>query len=159
MRCGHSTSTGATARNSGPGKSPLRPRPACSIASSVAMLASRSVRAVDEDGSTVTKSTVPAIVDLRPSIGKRVTVRMPDSPAVSFFQLSVLPAPSDVTTPIPVTTTIGLPALSRGAVMFSPSVLPFYLLDRLDQSHAFALPVTGSHDDNLGRRPGHFNLQ
>ena len=49
-------------------------------------------------------------------------VRMPDSPAVSFAQLSVLPAPSDVTTPMPVTTTIGLPNLSRDAVMFSPPV-------------------------------------
>jgi hypothetical protein len=48
---------------------------------------------------------------------------MPDSPAVSFFQLSALPAPSDVTTPMPVTTTIGLPNLSRGAVMFSPPAL------------------------------------
>jgi hypothetical protein len=82
------------------------------------------VRPVEEEGSTVTKSTVPAIVVFRPSIGKRVTVRMPDSPAVSLAQLSSLPAPSDVTTPIPVTTTIGLPNLSRGAVMMSPSVPP-----------------------------------
>ena len=92
-------------------------RPASS-ASSVAISASRSVRPVEENGSTVTKSTVPAIVVFRPSIGKRVMVRMPDSPAVSFAQLSALPAPSDVTTPMPVTTTIGLPNLSRGAVMF-----------------------------------------
>jgi hypothetical protein len=35
-----------------------------------------------------------------------------------------LPAPSEVMTPIPVTTTIGLPNLSRGAVMMSPSVPP-----------------------------------
>ena len=86
----------------------------------MAISASRSVRPVDENGSTVTKSTVPAIVVFKPSIGKRVTVRMPDSPAVSFAQLSALPAPSDVTTPMPVTTTIGLPNLSRGAVMISP---------------------------------------
>ena len=46
-------------------------------------------------------------------------VRMPDSPAVSFFQLSVLPAPSEVMTPMPVTTTIGRPNLSRVAVMYS----------------------------------------
>ena len=76
----------------------------------------------------MTKSTVPAIVDFRPSIGKRVTVRIPDSPAVSFFQLSALPAPSDVTMPMPVTTTIGLPNVSRGAVMMSPSVPPQELL-------------------------------
>ena len=77
--------------------------------------------ALAEKGSTETKSTVPAIVVLRPSMGKRVMVRMPDSPAVSFFQLSDLPAPSEVTTPMPVMTTIGLPNLSRGAVMASPS--------------------------------------
>ena len=44
--------------------------------------------------------------------GKRVMARMPDSPAVSLAQLSVLPAPSEVTTPRPVTTTIGRPILS-----------------------------------------------
>src|ERR1700686_986083 len=159
IRCGHSTSTGPTARNSGPGKSPLRPIPDCSRASSAAISASRSVRPVDEDGSTATKSTVPAIVDLRPSIGKRVTVRMPDTPAVSFAQLSVLPAPSDVTTPIPVTTTIGLPNLSRGAVMISPPVPRSNLLHGLDQGHAFALPMTGPDDHNLGRRLGYFKFQ
>ena len=103
----------------------------------------------------MTKSIVPAIVDFRPSIGKRVTVWMPDSPAVSLAQLSVLLAPSDVTMPMPVTTTIGLPKLSRGAVMMFPvSMFPrrVALLNRLDQGHAFALPVTGSHDHNLGWR-------
>src|SRR5713226_6085331 len=123
--------------------------PDCSIASSVAISASRSVRPVDEAGSTVTKSTVPAIVDFKPSIGNRVTVRMPDSPAVSFAQLSSLPAPSEVTTPMPVTTTIGLPNLSRAAVMLSPQV---QLLDRLDQGHALTPPVPGPDHHNLGRR-------
>ena len=47
-------------------------------------------------------------------------VRMPDSPAQSLAQLSVLPAPSEVTTPMPVTTTMGLPNLSRGAAIVSP---------------------------------------
>src|SRR3954451_22144258 len=140
-RCGHSVSTGATARNSGPGKSPLRPMPDCPNASSVAISARRSVRPRGEEGSTVTKSTVPAIVVFRPSIGNRVTVRIPDSPAVSFAQLSSLPAPSDVRMPIPVTTTAGLPNLSFDAAMrFLP--LPRRLLDRLYQSHAFAPPVT-----------------
>src|SRR6202047_1887638 len=157
-RCGHSTSTGATARKSGPGKSPLRPMPDCSSASSVAISASRSVRPVDEEGSTFTKPTVPAIVVFKPSMGKRVTVRMPDTPAVSFAQLSVLPAPSDVTTPIPVTTTIGLPNLSRGAVMISPPVPRSNLLHGLDQGHAFALPMTGPDDHNLGRRLGYFKF-
>src|SRR5665647_3840298 len=55
---------------------------------------------------------VPAMRVFRPSVGKRVMARMPDSPAVSLAQLSVLPAPSEVTTPRPVTTTIGRPILS-----------------------------------------------
>jgi len=97
--------------------------PACEIASSVAMSARRSERSVEENGLTGMKSIAPAIVVFSPSIGKRVTVRMPDSPAVSFVQLSFLPAPSEVTTPMPVTTTIGLPSLSRGAVMIPPSKL------------------------------------
>src|SRR3954452_25161937 len=159
MRCGHSTSTGATARKSGPGKSPLLPMPDCPTASSVAISASFSVRPVDEAGSTVTKSTVPAIVVFKPSIGKRVMVRMPDSPAVSFAQLSSLPAPSDVRMPMPVTTTIGLPNLSRDAAMISPLIPRRRLLDRLDQCHAFASPMARPGDDNLGRRLGHFNLQ
>ena len=58
---------------------------------------------------------------LRPSVGKRVIVLMPDSPAQSLAQLSVLPEPRDVTTPMPVTTTTGLPDLSRIAVMVPPS--------------------------------------
>src|ERR1700726_4879814 len=158
MRCGHSTSTGATARNSGPGKSPLLPMPDCSSASSVTISARRSVRPVELNGSTLTKSTVPAIVVFSASMGKRVMVRIPDSPAVSFAQLSVLPAPSEVTIPMPVTTTIGLPNLSRGVAMLSPPVRSLMSLDRFDQGHAFAPPVTGPDDDNLGRRPGHFNL-
>src|SRR3984893_10879726 len=132
--------------------------PDCSIASSVASPARRSVRPVEENGSTVRKSTVPAMVVFRPSIGKRVTVRMPDSPALSFAQLSVLPAPSEVTMPMPVTTTIGLPNLSRGAVMFSPPIKSPSSLDRFDERHPFAPPVTCAYDYNLGRRLGHFNL-
>jgi hypothetical protein len=92
------------------------------MASSVTISASRSERSVEEKGSTGTKSIVPAIVVFKPSVGKRVIVRIPDSPAVSFVQLSALPEPSDVTTPMPVTTTIGLPNLSRVAVMLPPQV-------------------------------------
>ena len=77
-------------------------------------------------------------------------VRMPDSPAVSFAQLSVLPAPSEVTTPMPVTTTIGLPDLSRGAVMISPVDAAPCQLDRFDQGHAFAPPVAGSRPPQSG---------
>src|SRR5258708_24925585 len=157
--CGHSTSLGVTARNSGPGKSPLLPIPDSATASSVAISASRSERSVDVKGSTGTKSTVPAIVVFSPSMGKRVMVRMPDSPAGSFAQLSAFPEPSDVTTPMPVTTTIGLPDLSRDAVMFFPAGAAPGSLDGFDQGHAFAPPVTGSDDYNLCRRPGHFNLE
>src|ERR1700716_1198936 len=158
-RCGHSTSIGATARNSGPGKSPLLPIADCAMASSVAISASRSERSVEEKGSTGTKSTVPAIVVFRPSVGKRVMVRMPDSPAVSFVQLSALPEPSDVTTPIPVTTTIGLPNLSRVAVISTPSSRWTGSADCFDQRHAFAPPMASPHHDNLGRGFGYFNLQ
>ena len=79
---------------------------------------------------------VPAMRVLRPSVGKRVMARMPDSPAVSLAQLSVLPAPSEVTTPSPVTTTIGRPILSLvDGHLRSPSADPF------DQSEGFAPPV------------------
>src|SRR5512142_2702524 len=54
-----------------------------------------------------------------PSVGKRVMALMPDSPAVSLAQLSVLPAPSEVTAPRPVTTTIGRPILSLPAAIFA----------------------------------------
>jgi hypothetical protein len=131
----------------------------CAIASSVAISASRSERSVEEKGSIGTKSIVPAIVVFKPSVGKRVMVRMPDSPAVSFFQLSALPEPSEVTTPMPVTTTIGLPNLSRVVVMFSPAGAATRSLDRFNQGHAFAPPVTGPDNHNLGRWSGHFNLQ
>src|SRR5258708_19297116 len=69
------------------------------------------------------KSTVPATVVLRPSVPNRVICRIPDSPAVRRRQLSDLPAPSDVTRPPPVTTTIGRPALSRMLPMCSPDSL------------------------------------
>src|SRR3954465_14653563 len=62
------------------------------------------------------KSMVPAIRVFRPSVEIRVISWMPDSPAVSLRQLSSRPAPSDVITPIPVTTTIGRPAWSVLAI-------------------------------------------
>ncbi len=118
-RCGHSISTGATARNSGPGNSPLRPMRASAIASSATMNAMRSPSSVEQNGSTGTKSTLPAIVVLRPSLAKRVMRWMPDSPAVSLAQLSAFPAPSEVMTPMPVTTTTGRPFLSRADAISS----------------------------------------
>src|SRR5246127_2582051 len=138
-------------------------------ASSAASSPRRSVSATEVNGSTERKSTPPAIVAFRSSVGKGVIVRIPDSPAVSFAQLSVLPPPSEVTMPMPVTTTIGRPSLSRGAVMFSPPVPSAksfarkihpdkILSDRLDQGHAFTPPMPGRDHHNLGRRLRHFNL-
>src|SRR5215467_13076679 len=69
------------------------------------------------------KSTVPATLVLRPSVPNRVIARIPDSPAVRRCQLSTLPAPSEVTRPLPVTTAIGRPALSRMLPMCSPASL------------------------------------
>src|SRR5215510_9093642 len=62
---------------------------------------------------------VPAILVFRLSVGKRVIALMPDSPPVSLVQLSLLPAPSEVTTPSPVTTTTGRPILSLPAAIAS----------------------------------------
>ena len=53
----------------------------------------------------------------KPSVGKREMRRMPETPPVSFAQLSDVPMPSEVTTPIPVTAMIGRPFLSRVAVV------------------------------------------
>jgi hypothetical protein len=89
---------------------PRDPIAAWPTASSAASSASCSESAGAFIGSTGTKSTVPAIVVRSPSVGKRVIAWMPEVPAVSFAQFSALPAPSEVTTPIPVTTTMGRPA-------------------------------------------------
>jgi hypothetical protein len=85
---------------------------ASAIASSATISAMRSPSSVEQNGSTGTKSTDPAIVVLRPSLGNREMRRIPDSPAVSLAQLSALPAPSEVMMPMPVTTTTGRPLLS-----------------------------------------------
>src|SRR5580700_10308761 len=83
----------------------------------------------------------------KPSVGKRVMARMPDWPAVSFAQLSSLPTPSALTTPIPVTATMGRPALSR-----LPMMLPS--TDPLDQSQSFAAPIADAGDDHLRQAGG-----
>src|ERR1700744_4698293 len=53
----------------------------------------------------------------KPSMAKRETRRMPETPPVSFAQLSAAPTPSEVTTPIPVTATMGRPFLSCVALV------------------------------------------
>src|ERR1700683_1389391 len=87
------------------------------------------------------------MVVFRPSIGNREMRRMPDTPPLSFAQLSDLPTPSDVTTPIPVTATIGRPALSPVApAMISSSIDPF------EQCEPFAAPRAHTGDDQLRQR-------
>src|SRR4029078_361732 len=88
-----------------------------------------------------------------PSVGNRVIVWMPHSPAVSLAQLSALPAPSDVTTPRPVTTTSGRPILSL------PVVISASLPRSLNQSEAFASPVSLPGHQDLGQIPGERFLQ
>src|ERR1700751_63761 len=93
---------------------------------------------------------VPAMRVFKPSVGKRVMVLIPDSPAVSFAQLSDLPAPSDVTTPRPVTTTSGRPILSFPAAIFallSRSVLPTRVLRLASARHRS--PKLGSESRSL----------
>src|SRR5262245_65161729 len=107
------------------------------------------------------------MVDFSPSIGNRETVRIPDWPAVNLSQFSFLPAPREVTTPMPVTTTIGRPNLSRGADMCPSSMSGArsararsrLLPDCFDQCEAFALPVAGTFDDNLFWSTGLFDLE
>ena len=60
-RCGHSISTGGTARNSGPGKLPLLPMPDWLMASSAASSASAPTAPAEQRGSALMKSTVPAM--------------------------------------------------------------------------------------------------
>src|SRR5215813_1779412 len=166
-RCDHSISTGATARNNGPGKSPLAPIDACVIASSATRSASRSASVVEQNGSTGTKSTVPAMVVRSASVGNRLMRRIPDWPAVSLRQLSAMPVPSEVTTPTPVTAT-GAPALvslGEDAISFSlscPSVQSISArhpsAHSIDQRHAFAAPVADGRDDDLLDRACHLAL-
>src|ERR1035438_3926031 len=97
---------------------------------------------------------VPAMRVRRPSVGKRVMARMPDSPPVSLAQLSVLPAPSDVITPRPVTTTVGRPCLSfDDGIVRPPSAGPFY------QCEAFAPPMPDPGHHDLLQIAGHRLLQ
>jgi len=80
------------------------------MASCATISASRSDSSGELKCSIGTKSIVPAMRVFKPSVAKRLIAWMPDSPAISLRQLSALPMPSEVTTPMPVTTTIGRPA-------------------------------------------------
>src|SRR5215813_13586654 len=106
------------------------------------------------------KSTVPATLVLRPSVPNRVIARIPDSPAVRRCQLSTLPAPSEVTRPLPVTTEIGRPALSRMLPMCSPASLLLGATEQGSTSDAQSRPhpavpptATRSRVERQGRRP------
>src|SRR5205814_981474 len=93
------------------------------IASSLAISARRLPSVAGQNGSTSTKSTVPAIVVRNASVAKRLILRIPDCPELALRQLSALPIPSDVTIPIPVTAT-GMPALLRADVISFPLTAP-----------------------------------
>ena len=99
--------------------------PDCAIASSAARSASRSRQLRRATAARPARNRpCRRCGSCRPSVGKRVMRWMPDLPAVSLAQLSALPAPSEVTTPMPVTTTIGRPALSvmrRHAALLQPT--------------------------------------
>src|ERR1700728_4813879 len=97
----------------------------------------------------------------KPSVGKRETRRMPETPPVSLAQLSAVPTPSEVTTPIPVTATIGRPFLSCVALVMrlSPKVDQSMIrkggscskrsLHALHQRETLAAPVADGGDDHL----------
>src|SRR6478735_8003009 len=141
-RCGHSISTGGTAMNSAPGKSSWA-SPDWPMASSAASVARRSESTGAQKGSTSTESMVPAIVVRRPSVGKRSMRWMPDLPAVRAAQVSSLPWPRDVTTPMPVTATSGRPFVSRSAIAFSSSLG--------EPDGALAAPMADGGDERLAR--------
>ena len=84
--------------------------PASAIASCATISASRCDSSGELSWSIGTKSMVPAMRVFKPSVAKRVMAWMPDLPATSLRQLSAVPMPSELTTPMPVTTTIGRPA-------------------------------------------------
>src|SRR5262245_1133302 len=89
-----------------------------------------------------------------PSVGKRVMVLMPDSPAVSFAQLSVFPAPNEVTKPRPVTTTRIRPDLSLPVAIFrAPSTNTF------DECKSFTPPVSDAGYYHSGQVHFHWPFQ
>ena len=124
-----------------PGKSPFEPMPDCATASSAASTARRSDSIGATKGSTLMESIVPAIVVRSPSVGKRLMRLMPERPAVIAAQVSSLPCPREVTTPMPVTATSGRPCLSRSAMLFSSSPR--------ETKRAFAPPMADRGDERF----------
>jgi len=88
-------------------KAALRPIPDWPTASSMTISARRSASVVEENGFTSTKSMVPAICVFSPMGGEAPNGAYSRLSGGNFRQFSVLPSPSDVITPMPVTTTIG----------------------------------------------------
>src|SRR3974390_382240 len=148
MRSGQPTSIGGMARNNGPGKSAGLPTPASGLASAAARSA---IYSVSSGAPTCggRKSIVPPMRVLKPSVGKRVMARIPAWPAVRLCQFPSLPAPSEVTTPMPVTTTVGRPNLSVVDISLYPSA------NLLDQTEAFAPPMTNTGHNDLVQIPAH----
>src|SRR5205807_1945221 len=99
--------------------------------------------------STGTKSTVPAMVVRNASVANLVMRLIPDWPVVSFCQLSALPMPSEVTTPMPVTATGGPACWREDAISALLSV------HRFDQGHAFAAPMADRRHHDLRQRSRH----
>ena len=118
------------------------------MASAAASVAMADDKSNAEYGSTPTHSTVPAMVVFRPSVGKRVIGLMPDRPAAIALQLSDLPTPRDVTSPMPVTTTTRRPLLSKLALPMACASV-----HRRDEAEALAAPWAESGDeDSVGTR-------
>ena len=87
---------------------------------------------------------VPATVVRSPSVAKRDILLIPERPFVSAAQLSVLPTPNDVTTPMPVTAIRGRPLWSRYAWVMVPSS------DCLNERKPLSAPMPGGrHEDAI----------
>src|SRR5580704_1897449 len=88
-----------------------------------------------------------------PSVGKREIRFMPDTPPVNLLQLSDLPTPSEVTTPMPVTATTGRPSLSRlggSANIVGKGAAETIVFDLADKGCARTKP--GDADNGIRRR-------
>src|SRR5579884_4270561 len=96
------------------------------------------------------------MVVLRFSVGNREMRRTPEMPPLSLAQLSDLPTPSEVTTPMPVTATIGLPALSKYLAPDAVAALDWVIacpsIRAFDETEAFAAPGADARHHDLAQR-------